>query len=417
MSIESQSGLALVNDWYAEYGAYVNSHRALPGLDGLKSVHRRLFWAMNRFQKGKFLKSATLVGETIGRYHPHGDMSTYGALCTLVTQGVMDGQGNWGANLMESLPPAAARYTEVMMSPEQARQLFELVDYCPSSESEMGFQEPDYLIVPVPIALTTGTRGIGIGTACNIPSFSRASLIKALKMDDPKQLDASFKGIHVVDEDLQGLWDHGKGHLTYSYSVYTEHSKIDGQEVIVIEGAGDLFKPRLGIFSEWIDAGYMWMRDESSDVIRIVLGKSKNIRRISIDDIRQKAESVTRRRVGYNIQIWDHVAGKVRRIGIKEWLFRCYEQYVETFNLYVDDNIAHRRSEIALMRKIPGVTNDLGKLRNKLSDEEICKNHEIDASQLKRIDDFPMRYHRPAVVNQRINVLENQIKEYESRRI
>jgi DNA gyrase subunit A len=173
---------------YLDYAMSVIVGRALPDVrDGLKPVHRRVLYAMrelgNDWNK-PYKKSARVVGDVIGKYHPHGDVSVYDAIVRMAQPFSMryllvDGQGNFGS--VDGDPPAAMRYTEVRMS-KIAQELLadidkETVDFVPNyDESE---SEPSVLPTRVPNLLVNGSSGIAVGMATNIPPHNLGEIVSA----------------------------------------------------------------------------------------------------------------------------------------------------------------------------------------------------------------------------------------------
>ena len=173
---------------YIEYAMSVIVGRALPDVrDGLKPVHRRILYAM--YEDGltsdkPFKKSATCVGDVLGRYHPHGDASVYDALVRLAQDFSMrymlvDGHGNFGS--IDGDPPAAYRYTEARMSKianEMLRDIDkETVDWDPNFDESR--KEPRVLPARFPNLLVNGSSGIAVGMATNIPPHNLTEVINA----------------------------------------------------------------------------------------------------------------------------------------------------------------------------------------------------------------------------------------------
>ncbi|MCB2087918.1 MAG: DNA topoisomerase IV subunit A, partial [Sphingomonadaceae bacterium] len=167
-----------LSERYLVYALSTITARSLPDLrDGLKPVHRRLLWTMRQLKldpSQAFKKSARVVGDVIGKYHPHGDSAVYDAMVRLAQDfalryPLVEGQGNFGS--MDGDPPAAMRYTEARMA-EAAEYLLrdidkETVDHKPSYD-ESGL-EPTVLPAEFPNLLVNGAGGIAVGMATNIP--------------------------------------------------------------------------------------------------------------------------------------------------------------------------------------------------------------------------------------------------------
>ena len=194
---------------YIEYAMSVIVGRALPDVrDGLKPVHRRILYAMyedNLTSDKPFKKSATCVGDVLGRYHPHGDASVYDALVRLAQDFSMrymlvDGHGNFGS--VDGDPPAAYRYTEARLSKISNEMLRDIekdtVDWDPNFDESR--KEPRVLPCRFPNLLVNGSSGIAVGMATNIPPHNLREVIGACicVLDDP-------------DATLSDLMEHVKG--------------------------------------------------------------------------------------------------------------------------------------------------------------------------------------------------------------
>ena len=181
---------------YIDYAMSVIVSRALPDVrDGLKPVQRRILYAalkMGATADKKTKKCATIVGETMGHYHPHGDSSIYGALVNLgqpwsTRYPLIEKQGNFGSEDGDS--PAAARYTEGKLSKISMEMLDSInkdtVDFTPNFSNEQGYDEPTVLPAKIPNILINGTTGIAVGMATNIPPHNLREVIgAAVKMID-----------------------------------------------------------------------------------------------------------------------------------------------------------------------------------------------------------------------------------------
>lgn len=174
---------------YLDYAMSVIVARALPDVkDGLKPVHRRILFAMHEMNLGptaKYSKSAKIVGETMGKYHPHGDMPIYDALVRLAQDFSMryplvDGQGNFGS--MDGDPAAAMRYTEAKLTSIAMEMLFDIdkdtVNYVLNFDGTLN--EPVYLPAKLPNLLLMGSEGIAVGMATKIPPHNLTEVIDAI---------------------------------------------------------------------------------------------------------------------------------------------------------------------------------------------------------------------------------------------
>src|SRR5271165_279945 len=174
---------------YLDYAMSVIVSRALPDVrDGLKPVHRRILYAMKEggYDSNKpYKKSARIVGDVMGKYHPHGDSAIYDAMVRMAQDFSMrlpliDGQGNFGS--IDGDMPAAMRYTEMRLAPSAMLLLADIdkdtVDFQPNyDESE---QEPRVLPAAFPNLLINGSNGIAVGMATNIPPHNPAEIMDAV---------------------------------------------------------------------------------------------------------------------------------------------------------------------------------------------------------------------------------------------
>ncbi|HUD44539.1 MAG TPA: DNA gyrase subunit A [Patescibacteria group bacterium] len=174
---------------YLNYAMSVIVARALPDVrDGLKPVHRRILYAMNEIgltHTAKYKKSATVVGEVLGKYHPHGDVAVYDAMVRLAQDFSMrypfiDGQGNFGS--IDGDPPAAMRYTEARMAAISSEMLTDIdketVDFGPNFDASLN--EPLVLPAKLPNLLLAGAEGIAVGMATKIPPHNLGEVIDAI---------------------------------------------------------------------------------------------------------------------------------------------------------------------------------------------------------------------------------------------
>lgn len=204
---------------YLDYAMSVIVSRALPDVrDGLKPVHRRILYAMhemNLTHTSKYSKSATVVGEVMGKYHPHGDTAIYDSLVRLAQDFSMrypliDGQGNFGS--LDGDPAAAMRYTEARMAAITSEMLSDIeketVDYMPNFDGRIN--EPVFLPTILPNLLLMGSEGIAVGMATKIPPHNLTEVCDAIiyligktKIEQAKAKDPVFSWEVTTDELLE----------------------------------------------------------------------------------------------------------------------------------------------------------------------------------------------------------------------
>ena len=201
---------------YLDYAMSVIVSRALPDVrDGLKPVHRRILFAMyemNLYPTSKYAKSAKIVGETMGKYHPHGDMAIYDSLVRLAQDFSMryplvDGQGNFGS--MDGDSAAAMRYTEAKLTQLAMEMLFDIdkdtVEFIPNFDGTM--KEPVYLPSKLPNLLLMGSEGIAVGMATKIPPHNLGEVIDAVVFTITRTTHTKDETVAEVDKDAMDLTD------------------------------------------------------------------------------------------------------------------------------------------------------------------------------------------------------------------
>jgi len=290
---------------YLDYAMSVIIGRALPDVrDGLKPVHRRVLFAMRELRNDwnkAYKKSARIVGDVIGKYHPHGDTAVYDTIVRMAQDFSMryplvDGQGNFGS--VDGDPPAAMRYTEIRMMQLSHQMLIDLekdtVDLIPNYDESM--TEPSVLPTVIPTLLANGSSGIAVGMATNIPPHNLCELIDAITalIDDPAiSIDGLMERMPGPDFPTAGIihgtkgitdaYHTGRGIIRVRARANIEKDKRTGNETIVIteipyqvnksrviEKVAELMK------SKHLE-GIKFIRDESDrDGMRIALGLKKD---------------------------------------------------------------------------------------------------------------------------------------------
>ncbi|MEZ5544781.1 MAG: DNA gyrase subunit A [Lysobacteraceae bacterium] len=241
---------------YLDYAMSVIVGRALPDVrDGLKPVHRRVLFAMNELgvsSNKKHVKSAQIVGEVMGKYHPHGDSAIYDTLVRLaqpfsLRYMLVDGQGNFGS--VDGDPPAAMRYTESRMSTISHELLADLdketVDFQPNYDDSL--KEPSVLPTRVPNLLVNGSAGIAVGMATNIPPHNLTEVVNATLalIDNPEASisdlmeyvpgpDFPTAGIINGTVGIHAAYHTGRGRVRMRARADIEVDEKTGREAIVV---------------------------------------------------------------------------------------------------------------------------------------------------------------------------------------
>lgn len=287
---------------YLDYAMSVIIQRALPDVrDGMKPVHRRILYSM--YDSGlranaKYRKSAKVVGDVLGNYHPHGDSSVYDAMVRLAQDfslryPLIDGQGNFGS--MDGDGAAAMRYTEAKMAKLGESLLMDIdkntVDWRPNYDASR--EEPVVLPARIPNLLLNGAMGIAVGMATNIPPHNLSELIDALQfllnhpdidavtienlLDFVKGPDFPTGGIIYNKKDILDAYTRGRGSVVMRGKAHIEEAK-NGRSMIIIDevpyqlNKKDFVEKIAALVTDKVIVGVADIRDESNkEGVRVVV--------------------------------------------------------------------------------------------------------------------------------------------------
>ena len=290
---------------YLDYAMSTIIGRALPDArDGLKPVHRRILFAMyelNNTHDKPYKKSARVVGDVIGKYHPHGDQAVYDAITRMVQDFSMrypliDGQGNFGS--IDGDAPAAMRYTEVRLSriAEEILEDIEKDTVAFKLNYDESLKEPVVMPSRIPNLLVNGSSGIAVGMATNIPPHNMTEVVNATIafIDNPSiTIPELMEHIPGPDFPTQALiygrkgirdaYETGRGHILLRATTNIEKSKKDGRESIIITqlpyqvNKARLIESIVELVNEKKIEGISNIRDESNrEGIRVVIELKRN---------------------------------------------------------------------------------------------------------------------------------------------
>ncbi len=283
---------------YLDYAMSVITSRALPDVrDGLKPVHRRILFAMNEMgltSSSRFRKSATVVGEVLGKYHPHGDVAVYESMVKMAQTfsfryPLILGQGNFGS--IDGDGAAAHRYTEAKMSRLSSELLKDIekdtVDFRPNYDNTK--KEPTVLPSAVPALLLNGTLGIAVGMATNIPPHNLKEVVDAtIHMIENKDASTEdllqfIKGpdfptgaVIYGEKDIQHAYSTGRGGIVVRGEAEVIEDKKENFQIIITSipyrvNKAELIMRIADLVREKEIDGIKGLRDESSKDIRIVI--------------------------------------------------------------------------------------------------------------------------------------------------
>jgi len=296
--VQSRSITTEMRESYLNYAMSVITSRALPDVrDGLKPVHRRILYVMH--EKGltasaKFRKSATVVGDVLGSYHPHGDVAVYDAMTKMAQDfsfryPLIIGQGNFGS--IDGDSPAAYRYTEAKMARVASELLRDIekdtVDFRPNYDGTK--REPSVFPTAVPNLLLNGTLGIAVGMASNIPPHNLREVVDATVhlIENPeattedmlqfiKGPDFPTGGLIFGWKDIQHAYANGKGPVVCRGEAEIVETKAGAFQIVITSipyrvNKADLITRIADLVREKKLEGIRDMRDESAKDIRVVI--------------------------------------------------------------------------------------------------------------------------------------------------
>ncbi|HQU36721.1 MAG TPA: DNA gyrase subunit A, partial [Anaerolineales bacterium] len=343
---------------YLDYAMSVIVARALPDArDGLKPVQRRILYAMYDMgirADSAYKKSARIVGEVLGKYHPHGDSAVYEAMARMAQDFSMrtllvDGQGNFGS--VDGDPPAAMRYTEARLTNAALDILFDLnketVNFTPNFDDTL--TEPNVLPSAIPNLLVNGATGIAVGMATSIPPHNLSEVVDALvymiekweKLDDidVEQLmkfvqgpDFPTGGLIVQEKDEEGIeaaYGSGRGRITVQAKAHVEEMERGKNRIIVTElpymvNKSSLIERIADLARDGYLEGLSDLRDESDrQGMRIVLEMTKNA---DPDVVLRDLYKRTPMQTTFSINLLALVDGEPRTLTLKQAL-RVYVEH------------------------------------------------------------------------------------------
>ena len=352
---------------YLDYAMSVIVSRALPDVrDGLKPVHRRILYAMHTLglrSSAKYRKSATVVGEVLGKYHPHGDSSVYEAMVRMAQNFSMrymlvDGQGNFGS--MDGDGAAAMRYTEAKMTKFAEEMLVDIdkdtVDFMPNYDGSQ--KEPKVLPAKVPNLLLNGVQGIAVGMATNIPTHNLNEIVDGVIyiIDNPeatimdltkivKGPDFPTGGVIFDDGGIAQAYGTGRGSITMRAVAEIEEDKKGKERIIITEvpyqtNKATLVEKIADLVKEKKIVGISDLRDESAkEEVRIVIELKKDA---YANKILNQLYKLTPMQTAFHVNMLALVDGIQPRILNIEMVLRYYLDHRKV--------VVRRRTEFELQK-------------------------------------------------------------------
>lgn len=357
---------------FIAYAMSVITSRALPDVrDGLKPVHRRILFAMNDIgltASSRFKKSATIVGDVLGKYHPHGDSSVYDAMVGMSQDfsyryPLVWGQGNFGS--IDGDSAAAYRYTEAKMEKISGELLRDIekdtVDFIPNYDDTK--QEPTVLPTAVPTLLLNGGLGIAVGMATNIPPHNLTEVIDATValIDEPKSTgedlleyvkgpDFPLGAVAYNTEDIKNAYATGRGKVTVRGEAEIVENNKGGHQIIITSIPYRVNKQNLivkiaDLVRDKKIKGIKGLRDESAKDIRIAIDLKSSAQPRRVLNFIYKH---TQLQENFNYNMVCLVDGVPQTLGLKDILeyFILHRQEVVRRRTQFDLNKAEARAHI-----------------------------------------------------------------------
>ncbi len=411
---------------YLDYSMSVIVGRALPDVrDGLKPVHQRVLYAMSKIgltSSSSFKKSATVVGEVLGKYHPHGDMAVYDTIVRMAQDfslryPLVDGQGNFGS--IDGDNAAAYRYTEVRMSKIAELMLQDIdrntVDFVPNFDASL--TEPTVLPSAFPNLLVNGSSGIAVGMATNIPPHQLGEVCDGViaLIENPelevkdlmgwiKGPDFPTRGIIVGDKGLREAYHTGSGKIEVRAKLHFEPESHGREKIIITEIPYQINKATLlEQIAERVNQGKIPgisdMRDESDQSgIRVVLTLKKTA---DSNTVSKRLLKYTSLRRTFGIILLAIVNGVPKMLNLKELLQYYIDHRREVIRRRCEYDLdkAEKRAHI-----LEGLLKALDQIDKIIETIKKSKNREEAQANLIKVFEFSTEQ-ADAILNMRLSRL------------
>jgi len=417
---------------YLDYAMSVIVARALPDArDGLKPVQRRILYAMYDMgirADSAYKKSARIVGEVLGKYHPHGDSAVYEAMARMAQDFSMrtllvDGQGNFGS--VDGDPPAAMRYTEARLTSAALDILFDLnkdtVDFTPNFDDTL--EEPGVLPAALPNLLVNGATGIAVGMATSIPPHNLGEVIDAIiymldrweKLDDidVEQLmkfvqgpDFPTGGLIVLDNKeenpIENAYGSGRGRITVRAKAHVEEMERGKNRIIVTElpymvNKSSLIERIADLARDGYLEGLSDLRDESDrQGMRIVLEMTKNA---DPDVVLRELYKRTPMQNTFSINLLALVDGEPRTLTLKQALRVYVEHRLEVIKRRAEFDLAKAKARAHILEGYLVALKNLDEIINLIRNasdvdsarSKLMKRYKLTELQANAILDMQLR--------------------------
>ena len=365
--MEQKSAADFVRENYEQYGRYINMEgRVICSVeDGVKKVQRLILYAAYKIYRRtpRPVKEATLVGETMGKYHPHGDAGIAGAVAGLVRDGMLVGVGNFGSNVgLDIIEPAAMRYPECMIDNKILKLAFKYIDDVQYYNNDLSFMEPMYLPTPLPLNLCHFSdtedfvSAIGFGIAYTLPKFDVNDMFELLKdivhgKPITNKVHVRYRSLKVKCPDE--LFNTGEGVIETKgrYSIAKDKKSFNIYEFPATNRTPrNMLKVFDGILSDF---------SKDTTNVEVMLPKNKTTDDFDIDTL------LTGK---INVSMYFHDGKFIRHYSLPEILKTTYHFYRKAVLNNIDKRIDKLTNHIALVELLIKMKPHLNPLNEKTRD-------------------------------------------------
>lgn len=380
-NMEYSPATELVQEYYYDYAKFINmGGRTVPYFkDTLKAVQRRLLYASYLLtNNGSFVKSARVVGETMGKFHPHGNQSLDSTLVTNVHSGYLEGRGNFGSNVgVDSIEAAASRYTEVRIHPLIKEIVFKYIQNVPFYENDLGVDEPEHLPTMLPLNLVQFsktaeyTTGIGVGLSFTLPMFTLKSAVNfmknLIKEATYKKENLTLVYKNIITNVTSKLYNTGTDSIAYK-SIFTESK--DGKELVITEFAPNLkiknVLNKLGVFIDMSKA-------TTNVLVKIDRGK-----RTSDYNLEKMLSSQVK------FQLLFHNNSQIRLYSVAEIFLSVYNTFKDAVLISLNKDKDKQEQLIDTYTKLKKIKKYLNPLNEKTT-QKIIDNEKLEEKEVRKL--------------------------------
>jgi len=348
----------IVKEFLVKYASYVNQTRANVALDGLKAVQRRILFVTYKIAKDKFLKTATIAGNVVAYYHPHGNASVEDAIVGMVRNGYLEGQGNWGSKCtLEEIKPAAPRYTEVKFN-DKLEFAMKYINYADFTKSEIDYDEPLLIPTPIPIGLIGNLvdypqpqQGIGVGIRTIVPMYKFEDLVAVLEalvnnkeIPIPDPFISTY--VDILQSESKKIFTTGSGKVVVRPKFTFDGSKKQLHIYALTRNLLQIIKP-------WKDK--LVVKDLSTKYKTHIIIEPKKYQKLDFEELANTILDKMKTTINFTTYVAipdDKGEWIVYNIGILPWLKAQFKYYLICRERFIQDKIKKLSDQLAELELI-----------------------------------------------------------------